>query len=85
MAAEALIDAAMALRGAAPQEWARFVSEMQNEAAQVNMKMVSADPALLLRAQGMAMQANETAVTLANAPKTHEKFIETRMKQNVGR
>lgn len=85
MTVETLIDAAMALRGAAPQEWAKFVSEIQNEAAQVNLKMVAADPALLLRAQGMAMQANETASYLANAPKIHEKFAENRMKQHVGR
>lgn len=82
---EALIDAAMALRGAAPDEWLRFCAEMSKEAAAVNMRMVSADPSLLQRAQGMAIQANEMAALLGSAPKIHEQYAQARMSKNVGR
>lgn len=78
-----LIDAAMALRGAAPQEWAKFAQAMIVDAAQTNADMMRADPALLLRAQGMAVFAKETADLLANVSSHYEKLYEARMKQNV--
>lgn len=83
-AKERLIDAAMALRAAAPVEWSNFCAHMAAEAAAANMRMVSCSPELILRAQGMAIQANETAVMLSNAPKLHEQYATARMKQNVG-
>lgn len=73
----------MALRGAAPDVWARFVSEMGKEAIRTTMRMVSADQALLPRAQGMSIQANEIAGLLVNAPTLFEKFQEARIKRNA--
>lgn len=80
---EPLVDAAMQLRAAAPEQWAKFVHEIGKEAIRTNASMVGADPALLLRAQGMALQANNLAAMLANAPEIHEKIYEARMKRNA--
>lgn len=69
-----LVVAGMMLREASPQAWDNFVLEMRKLSAAVNTEMVKASPDLLLRAQGMALMANEIALTLVNAPETYDRM-----------
>lgn len=69
-----LITTGMLLREASPQAWDNFVQEMRKLSASVNAEMIKADPALLMRAQGMAIMANEIALTLVNAPEHYDRM-----------
>lgn len=66
-----LIEAAMALRAHNTAGWELFVSAMGEYAAQVLALTMSADPALVLRAQGMALQAGEISKILREAPQLY--------------
>jgi hypothetical protein len=70
-----IIDLAVALRGEAPETWEQFVLAMREYAAAMTAEMVRCPPELLMRAQGMALTANEISTTLANAPKLKDKMI----------
>lgn len=74
-----LIEAAIILRGEAPQAWANFVSAMREYAASTNIDMLRCPPEHLTRAQGMALQANEIAQTLNDAPKLYDKIRDNRV------
>lgn len=67
-----VVAASMALRSVEPALWEQFVSATGEFAAQVLMDTMRAPPELLARAQGMAIQADSFASTLANAPKLYE-------------
>lgn len=70
-----LIDAALELRGEAPQAWEQFVLAVREYAAATTTEMVRCPPELLMRAQGMALAANDISTTLQNAPKLKEKML----------
>jgi hypothetical protein len=70
-----LIDAALILRGEAPEAWDQFVMAMREYSAAAATEMVRCDPAMLQRAQGMAITANDIAMTLHNAPKIKERTL----------
>ena len=69
-----LLEAAVALRAAQPELWDRFVAAVNAAAAGYALAMVRCDPALLMRAQGMAMAAQELATILKTAPVLLEKL-----------
>jgi hypothetical protein len=68
-----IIDAALVLRAESPDGWERFVEAMREYAAATTAEMVRCNPELLLKAQGMALIANDIANILVNAPKLKEK------------
>lgn len=80
---EPLIDAMMELRASAPEQWARLCQEMAKDAARTNARMVTADLTMLQRAQGMAIQANDIAKTMHEAPLIAQKFYEARILKNA--
>lgn len=73
-----VIETGMMLREAAPEQWGRFVKEMRDYATQVAADMVRCDPGLLARGQGLAIQANEIATMLEDAPKIYEQMRQIR-------
>lgn len=81
---EKLIEAAMGLRGAAPEQWARFTDAMNNYSVSMLAQMISCDPNLLQRAQGMSLAANEIAGLLRDAPRLFEQnYIAKEKARNV--
>jgi hypothetical protein len=76
-----LVELSMGLRGAAPDLWDAFVQEMHAHADAVAQAMVNAPLEMLARAQGMAMEARDTAKLLAEAPKTFDKMQAARMRE----
>ena len=70
-----LVDAALELRGEAPQAWENFVLAVREYAAATTTEMVRCPPELLMRAQGMAIAANEISATLQTAPKLKERML----------
>ena len=69
-----LVQAAMMLRESDARAWDAFVLAMRHYSAGVNAEMVKASPDLLLRAQGMAIMANEMAVIFMNTPELFDKI-----------
>lgn len=81
---EQLIEAAMALRAGAPDQWGRFVNAMNGYAVSMLGQMISCDPTLLQRAQGMSLAAHEIAGLLRDAPKIFEQnYIAKEKARNV--
>jgi hypothetical protein len=76
-----IVQSAMMLREHNPQGWDNFVQAMREYSAQINMEMVKANPDLLMRAQGMAICAQEIAMILLNAPQTFEKMRQANIGQ----
>jgi hypothetical protein len=76
-----LIDAALELRGEAPQAWDQFVLAVREYAAATTTEMLRCPPELLMRAQGMAMAATDISTVLLNAPKLKEKMLNGRPEQ----
>ena len=68
----------MQLRGIEPAMWEEFVLAVREYAAALTMDMLKHDHTTLLRAQGMALAANEIATTLQQAPQLYEKLKERR-------
>lgn len=71
-----LVQAAMRLRAASPAAWEEFLQAMRHYQAQLVGQMVSVDPSMLLKAQGMAQMMTELTSTLMDAPKITEKAQE---------
>ena len=69
-----LLQAAIALRGEYPQLYEHFVSCLRVYAAEVLTGVMRAPPEALQRAQGMAIQANDLATLLTNAPQALERI-----------
>jgi hypothetical protein len=69
-----LLEAAVALRAADGALWDRFMIGLRTHSASVTADMARCDPALLLRAQGMAIAIQELSSTLAQAPDTLERY-----------
>jgi hypothetical protein len=69
-----LVEAAMQLRGVEPTVWDEFVMAMREYAAATTTDMLRSPPELLMRAQGMALAANEIATVLREAPQLYEKM-----------
>lgn len=69
-----LVQRAMQLRAQNPDAWNALVAEMMRYTQQVTKLMISAPPDLILRAQGMALGANELTEILRTAPETYEKM-----------
>lgn len=69
-----LVKSAVSLRQMAPELWEQFVHEMRVYSASVNADLIRCAPELLPRAQGMAIQANELAMILKDAPQILEKM-----------
>jgi len=68
----------MELRAIAPDTWARFVTAVHDHSLEQTSRMVACAPEMLLRAQGMAIAADEIATALIEAPKLHAKMQEKR-------
>lgn len=66
---------AVALRAQAPESWEEFVLAMREYAAATTTEILRCPPEMLLRAQGMALAANEIATILQNAPKLKDKMV----------
>lgn len=69
-----LVQRAMELRERNPDGWNALVAEMERYTSEMTRRMLSCAPEMLLRAQGMAMGANELTVIFKTAPKLHQKF-----------
>lgn len=69
-----IVDAAMRLRALSPEVWEQFVYAIREYAAMQATEMVRCPPELLLKAQGMALTANDIAATLQQAPQLYEKM-----------
>jgi hypothetical protein len=67
-----LIEAAVNLRAAAPNEWENFVRVMREYAASVATDVLRSAPDVLLRSQGYAIGVTELSSTLRNAPQLFE-------------
>lgn len=78
-----IVELAMVLRAAAPDAWPAFVAAMEDYAKEVGTLMLNTDPAMLLKAQGMAIQAADIAKVLKDAPTIFEAAQQTRHVQNV--
>lgn len=76
-----LVETAMELRAHHPAGWDQFTSAMNEYAAQILSLTMSADPAVILRAQGMAIQAGEIAKILRDAPNIHAQAIAAQIKR----
>ena len=68
----------MQLRGIEPALWEDFVLAVREYSATLAMDMLKHGPETLQRAQGMALAANEIAMTLQEAPQLYEKIKERR-------
>lgn len=68
-----IVESAMRIRAESHEAWGEFVQAMREYAAASTAEMLRAPPETLLKAQGMALAANDIATTLMNAPKLHEK------------
>ena len=73
-----IVVTAMRMRGQAPEAWGQFVLAMREFAATTAMDMIKCPPENLVRAQGMALMANEITQVLMNAPQIYEKMQTTR-------
>ncbi|MET0720985.1 MAG: hypothetical protein ABWY64_09145 [Tardiphaga sp.] len=71
-----LLEAAVALRGSQPDLWEKFLLGMRAYSAAATAEMMRCDPALLMRAQGMALSAHDIVQLLATAPEQLEKLRE---------
>ena len=69
-----LVRAAMALRAESPEMWTGFLGAMREYAVEVQGEMIRCQPEMLVRAQGMAIMANEIASVLEDAPALFEKL-----------
>jgi hypothetical protein len=69
-----VVKAAMALRAESPEVWDQFVLAVREYAAGTTAEMLRCPLDMLQRAQGMALQANEIATIMHEAPKLHEKM-----------
>jgi hypothetical protein len=69
-----IVETAVRLRAAAPETWEEFVMAIREYAAASTTEMLRAPPEMLLKAQGMALCANDIATTLLNAAKLKDKF-----------
>jgi len=76
-----VVDAAMELRAHHPAGWDQFVVAMNEYAAQVLALTMNATPDVLMRAQGMAIQAGEIAQILREAPQMHAQAIAAQQKK----
>ena len=68
-----LISAAVTLRSHAPEAWEGFVMALREFAAASTAEMLRATPDVLLKAQGIALAANDIATTCREAPTLAEK------------
>lgn len=75
-AKDGIIEAALALRGAATDEWATLLDAMNDYVAEQTTKMVDCPLEMLPRAQGMAIAVRELTALFANAPQLHQKMQE---------
>jgi hypothetical protein len=75
-----MVEAAMELRAHNQVGWDKFVAATGEYAAQVLAMTMGADAAVILRAQGMAIQAAEIAKILRDAPRMYEEAQQQKMK-----
>lgn len=68
-----LVRSAVFLREQAPNQWENFCRSLATYAASVAHDFVRADPSLLMRAQGMALMAEEIAAICLKAPELFDK------------
>ena len=73
---EDLIEAALSLRGAAPDEWTALLEVLNDHVAEQATKMVDCPLEMLPRAQGMAIAVRELVALFTNAPQLHQKMQE---------
>lgn len=76
-----LVHSAMELRAAAPEQWGKFLEAVNGYSAAMTSELTRADPALLLRAQGMALACHEIAGVLRDAPALTEKYLAAQMQK----
>jgi hypothetical protein len=73
---EDIIEAAMALRGAAPDEWTMMLEAVKDYSWDQLAKMADCPPDMLPRAQGMAIAMRELTHLFTDAPQLHQKMQE---------
>ena len=78
---EKLVDAAMAIRSHEPKLWDDFVKAMLDYAGQVLVELGRCPPDMLVRAQGMSIQATEIAGILRDAPQIQEQRQQALLKK----
>jgi|SRR5262245_53196135 len=71
-----LIETAMVLRGAAPDDWDHFVRAMREYAAGATADMLKVPPEQLLKQQGVALGLHVVAALLRDAPQLYGKHLE---------
>ena len=71
-----VVEMAMVLRAGSPEGWQNFVLAIREYAATLAMDVLKHPPETLLKAQGMALAANEIATILNTAPQLYEKIRE---------
>lgn len=67
-----LVEAAMAMRGSAPEAWEQFLHAVREYAAAATADMLRTDAVQLVKQQGVAIGLNQLGVILREAPKTYE-------------
>lgn len=70
-----LTRASMALRELSPQAWERLVVALEEYSRGVAVAMVSSSPDVILRSQGMALQAMTIADNFRRTPENYEKLV----------
>jgi len=85
MSREKIVSAAMSLRAISPELWDQFLHAMRQHSAETTQAMARCDPAMLLRAQGMAIAMQELVQTLQEAPTLHEHIGKTHYGQERNR
>jgi hypothetical protein len=71
-----LVEAAMVIRGASPEDWDRFVMALREHAAAATRDMLRASSDELVRQQGYALALTQLAMQMHKAPETYQKYLE---------
>lgn len=72
-----LIEAAMPLRDHNREGWERFILALCAYSSTMNDDMLRAEPALVLKAQGMSVAIRDLCAILLKAPETYDKMRAT--------
>ena len=72
-----VIEAAMPLRDHNREGWERFLLALCAYSSAMNEDMLRAEPALVLKAQGMSIAVRDLCTILLKAPETYDKMRAT--------
>lgn len=71
-----LVEAAMVLRGASPEDWDRFVMVLREYAATATRDMLRVPTEDLVKQQGIALGLTQLAIQMHKAPETYQRHLE---------